>query len=138
MCSISPRDTTSSLLPQTDLLVIGEVSMGHQYNIIFEAIDRTLQDIRGNNSLFGGMTVLMAGDWRRIHPVVRHGSRSPIVNTTLKSSYLWNHVRFFSFTRNMRVVLTGESAAFSDYLPSVGNEEQNVCKEIGNFAMPLS
>ena len=31
MCGISPRDTTSSLLPQTDLLVIGEVSMGHKF-----------------------------------------------------------------------------------------------------------
>ena len=37
----------------------------------------------------------------------------------------------------MRVVLTGESTAVSDYLLSVGNRQQNVCKEIGNFAMPL-
>ena len=37
----------------------------------------------------------------------------------------------------MRVVLTGESTAVSDYLLSVGNRQQNVCKEIENFAMPL-
>ena len=34
------------------------------------------------------------------------------------------------------MVLTGESTLFSDYLLSVGNR-QNVCKEIGNFAMPF-
>ena len=65
--------------------------MGHKY--IFEAIDRTLQGIRGNNSLFGGMTVLMAGDWRQILPVVHHGSRTQIVNATLKSLYLRDHIR---------------------------------------------
>ena len=104
---------------------------------IFETTDRILQDMRGNNSLFGGMTLLMAGDWRQILPVVRHGSRPQIVNATLKSSYLWNHVRLFSLTRNMRVVLSGESTAYLDYLLSVGNGQKNVRKEIGNFTMAL-
>ena len=76
----------------------------------------------------------MAGDWRQILPVVRRVSRPQIVNATLKSSYLWDHVRLVS----LRVLLTGESTAFSDYLLSVRNGQQNVCKEIGNFAVPLS
>ena len=110
-----------------------EMSMDHKY--IFEAIDRTPQNIRGNSSLFRGMTVLMAGKWRQILPVVRHGSRPQIVNVTLKSSYLWENVRLFSLTRNIRVVLTGEST--EHYLISVENGQQNVCIEIGNFAMRL-
>ena len=34
-------------------------------------------------------------------------------------------------------MLTDESTTFSDYLVSAGNGKQKVCKEIGNFAMPL-
>ena len=68
----------------------------------------------------------MAGNWRQILSVVRHGSRLQIANTSLKSSYLWDYVRLFSLTRNMRVILTGESTAVSDYLLSVGNGQQNV------------
>ena len=36
-----------------------------------ESIDRTMQDIRKKSSPFGGLTVLLAGDWRQILPVVR-------------------------------------------------------------------
>ena len=79
----------------------------------------------------------MAGDWRQILPVVRLGLRPQKVHATLKSSYLWDRVRLLTLTRNMRVQLTGESTAFSDNLLSVRNGQQNVCKEIGNFAMPL-
>ena len=43
-----------------DLLVIDAIFMGHRY--IFECIDRSLKDIRGNEKPFGGMTVLLAGD----------------------------------------------------------------------------
>ena len=36
--------------------------MGHRH--MFEAIDRTLKELRGNSKLFGGITVLFSGDWR--------------------------------------------------------------------------
>ena len=36
----------------------------------FEALERTLQDIRGNKQLMGGMTLLLAGDFRQTLPIV--------------------------------------------------------------------
>jgi len=135
VCSMSPRDATGKLLQQAVLLVIDEVSMGHRH--IFEAIDRTMKDIRGNDSLFGGLTVLFAGDWRQILPVVRHGSRSQIVDSALKSSYLWPHVTVLKLIQNMRVLLTGESSDFSDYLLSIGDGRQEINNEIGEFAIKL-
>ena len=44
MCSITKKELLSQLLRQTKLLVIDEVTMGHCY--IFEAVDRTMMDIR--------------------------------------------------------------------------------------------
>ena len=77
--------------------------MGHKH--VFESIDRTMQDIRKKSSPFGGLTVLLVGDWRQILPVVRQGSRPDIVGATLKSSYLWQIVTRLQLTQNMRAEL---------------------------------
>ena len=60
-----------------------------------------MQDIRKKSSPFGGLTVLLAGDWRQILPVVLHGSRPDIVDATLKSSYLWQIVTRLQLTQNI-------------------------------------
>ena len=54
-CHISKQDSTAELFWQATLLVIDEVTMGHRH--IYEAIDRTLRDIRENDCMFGGLTV---------------------------------------------------------------------------------
>ena len=48
-CYISKQDSTAELFRQASLLVIDEVTMGHRH--IYEAIDRTLHDIRENDSI---------------------------------------------------------------------------------------
>ena len=99
--------------------------MGHKH--VSETIDRTMQDIRIKSSPFVGLTVLLAGDWRQILPVVRHGSRPDIVDATLKSSYLWQIVTRLQLTQNMRAKLRGESSRFANFLLSIGDgkEEQS-------------
>ena len=104
---MSPQETTGVLFQKTDLLIIYEISMEHKH--VFESIDRTMQDIRKHSLPFGGPTVLLAGDWRQILPVVRHGSRPDIVEATLKSSYLWQTVTRLQLTQNMRAKLRVDS-----------------------------
>ena len=97
-------------------------SMGHKH--VFESIDRTMQNIRKKNHCHLGdwlYSVLLAGDWRQILPVVRHGSRPDIVDATLKSSYLWQIVTRLQLTQNMRSKLPGESSQFADFLLSIGD-----------------
>nr|GEW75269.1 ATP-dependent DNA helicase PIF1-like [Tanacetum cinerariifolium] len=54
----------------------------------FEALDKTLQDILGyknqarRNHIFGGMTVLLGGDFRQILPVIPNAKRPEIVAET--------------------------------------------------------
>ena len=62
------------------LLVIDEVSMGHRH--IFECVDQSLQDVRNHSKYFGGLTVLLVGDWKHILPVIHHGDRPRIVEVT--------------------------------------------------------
>ena len=71
----------------------------------FEAIDRSLRDILGCKKLFEGITICFGGDFRQILPVIKHGSRSDIVQASLKRSYLWNNnVSIFKLRINMRVL----------------------------------
>ena len=82
-----------------------------------------MKDIRKNEKIFGGLTVLLSGDWRQILPIVPRGSRSQIINCCLKNSYIWDSIEVFTLAENMRVSLNGSSEAkeFADFLLSVSD-----------------
>ena len=73
---------------ETSLLIIDEVTMVESN--IFSMIDRTLREmIRGtiekpHPKPFGGMTVVVSGDWRQTLPVVPRASRAQVVSESLK------------------------------------------------------
>ena len=45
-----------------------------------------MRDIQENSALFGGLTVLFAGEWRKILPEIRHAGRPQTVEACLKYS----------------------------------------------------
>jgi ATP-dependent DNA helicase PIF1 len=138
-CNISRGSAKGQLLQDTQLIIWDEATMSHKG--AFEALDRSLQDLRHNNSLMGGLTVLLAGDFRQTLPVIPRGTRADEVKACLKSSYLWPKVSTanyhyaelqytyifqvlrLSLTRNMRVHLTGDenAAQFAKQLLQLGN-----------------
>lgn len=83
--------------------------MSHRY--LIDALDRTLRDVRGNEKPFGGVTMVFAGDFRQILPVIRHGRRSEIVDAALSRSPLWAAVTVMKLQRNMRVEKCGRDDA---------------------------
>ena len=138
-CNISPHDATADLLRRCRLLVIDEVSMANRR--IFEAIDRTLKDIRDDERHFGGLTVVFAGDWRQILPVVRKGSRADIVDACFKSSPLWQHVTIMKLSKNMRVALQGDGDAhttFAAHLLDVGEGKVPIVQALGEHKIKLA
>lgn len=52
-------------------------------------VDRLLQDIMKNKLPFGGKTLLFAGDFRQILPVVVNGSRNDIIKASIKHFSMW-------------------------------------------------
>ena len=137
MCNISKRESLSQLLRQAKLLVIDEVTMGHRH--IFEAVDRTMRDIREKDALFGGLTVLFAGDWRQILPVIRHGGRPQIVEACLKHSPIWDAVEKLELSENMRVKKSSgdASASFADFLLKVGDGKLEILRDLGPYKVRL-
>ena len=63
----------AELFKKTKLIIWDEVSMQHKYCV--EAVDRTLQDICDDKQSFGGITVVLGGDFRQILPVIPKGVR---------------------------------------------------------------
>ncbi|CZT06983.1 uncharacterized protein RAG0_12554 [Rhynchosporium agropyri] len=76
--SISKQSQLAGMLRTVDLIIWDEVPMQHKY--CFEVVHRLLVDLRGTSThiLFGGVPVIMGGDFAQILPVVPHGSRADI------------------------------------------------------------
>ncbi|XP_055845040.1 uncharacterized protein LOC129911312 [Episyrphus balteatus] len=122
-CNISKRSGMAKVLQQCKLIIWDECTMAHKKSL--EAFNRTLQDLRGNNRLFGGALVLFAGDFRQTLPVIPRSTAADELNASLKSSTLWKYVKTLSLNENVRVLLQNDptAAEFSKQLLKIGNGE---------------
>ena len=72
VCSIPKNSKRADLMRAVKCIVWDEIVPQHRYAI--EALDCTLHDLRDNNEPFGGVTLLMGGDFQQTLPVVPKGS----------------------------------------------------------------
>jgi len=128
-CNINQGTQLAKLLNEASLIIWDEAPMAHKF--CFEALDRSLRDvIKAKSSaykIFGGKVMLFGGDFRQILPVIPRGSRSNIVNSTINSSYLWNHCHVLTLLKNMRLeantdaIDKEEIAAFAKWILNIGD-----------------
>jgi hypothetical protein len=118
-CGISRNAHLKELIIQTKVIIWDEASMQHRHAI--EALDRTLQDILGQDHPFGGLTVLFGGDFWQTLPVIPRGSWEEIINASICKSRIWRHIQVFHLTQNRRLLdQSPESVAFAQWLLQVG------------------
>ena len=87
--------------------MIDETSMLHWFQM--EALDRTLRDLMDTpDTPFGGMIIVMAGDFRQCLPVVPGSNRAQISKICINQSHLWQHFKVLSLTEIMRVRASGD------------------------------
>ena len=135
---ISKQSDLAKLIKKAKLIIWDEAPMAHKY--IFEAVDRSFRDItEKKDKLFGGIIVVMGGDFRQILPVVIRGTRSQIVNACIKTSELWNNVQMMRLTINMRIQQqeNEEQRKFVDYLLQIGQGEEQTYEDIGEDVVKL-
>lgn len=126
-CSISMQSNTAELLRRAELIVWDETSMANKNQLA--CVSRTLCEVMATDAPFGGKTVVFAGDFRQVLPVVRHGQRAKIVSMIVKRWAQWRLVHTLKLTQNMRVqrlvgVAAEQQAEFSDYLLRIGDNRQ--------------
>ena len=145
-CFISNRknDPRARLLKSTALIIIDEASMLHKH--AYEAIDRTLRDILQKEEVpFGGVPVLLTGDFRQILPVVRQGSRYQTMQASLQRSKLWRNVRVIHLTINMRIqmrarkkhVVEKDLREYGEFLLRIGDGTEPVYEQLGEEVIKL-
>ncbi len=82
---------------KTDILIIDEVSMMHDYNL--DMVDEALQMIRESDEPFGGIQVILCGDFFQLPPVAKTGGGKFITHSkvwqkmNLKVCYLEEQFR---------------------------------------------
>ncbi|XP_050338247.1 uncharacterized protein LOC126764623 [Bactrocera neohumeralis] len=62
VCNISKQSAMAQVLKKCKLIIWDEITMAHKRSL--EALDRTLRDLRNNNRCFGGVMILLSGDFR--------------------------------------------------------------------------
>ncbi|XP_062212752.1 uncharacterized protein LOC133913583 [Phragmites australis] len=130
-CSFTKQSGTAKLLQAASLIMWDEASMTKRQAV--EALDNSMRDIMGRPDVtFGGKTVVFGGDFRQVLPVVRKGSRSQIVDSTLRRSYLWERMRHLRLMRNMRAQ---SDPWFAEYLLRIGNGTEEGDGD-GNIRIP--
>jgi PIF1-like helicase/Helitron helicase-like domain at N-terminus len=101
--TISKNSGLARSLCSIDLVIWDEVPMQHKY--CFEVVSRLLADLRSvkEDVLFGGVPVVLGGDFAQILPVVPQGSRADIVSACLQRASVWPRLRKLRLRTNMRV-----------------------------------
>ncbi|XP_010507507.1 PREDICTED: ATP-dependent DNA helicase PIF2-like [Camelina sativa] len=131
MCRMSRSFDLGELVQEAKLIIWDEAPMMSKY--CFETLDRSLKDIMRDpeDKPFGGKVIIFGGDFRQILPVIVGAGREQIVNSSLNSSYLWNHCKVLRLTRNMRLLqnITPNEAMeieeFSKWILDVGKGRLN-------------
>lgn len=141
ICGISKQSGIAELLRRASLIVWDEAPMMQRH--CFEALDRTLRDIREIDRFFGGVTMLLAGDFRQVLPVIPRPGRGAIVEACITGAPFWPVVTKLSLTRNMRLERPGMSAEqrarvaeFARWLLDVGDGNARRNGGTGSVAIP--
>lgn len=134
-CAIGHDSDIAELIRRTSLIIWDEAPMQHRY--AFECLDRSVRDIMKSvdpqryHIPFGGITVLLGGDFRQILPVIPNASRGDIVSACITRSRLWRNSMIFLLQQNMRLrqgsnVEEVESLRkFAEWVLQIGNG--NIC-----------
>ena len=67
----------------------------------YEALDITLRDIKENNKMFGGIPLLIGGDFRQTLPIVPRQGKRVEIQACIKASYLWNNCKEMNLNINI-------------------------------------
>ncbi|UYV67980.1 hypothetical protein LAZ67_5002693 [Cordylochernes scorpioides] len=80
-CNISKYSGMGKVLRSCQLIIWDECTMAHKKSL--EALNRTLKYLRGNEQLFGGALILLAGDFRQTLPVIPRSTPADELNACL-------------------------------------------------------
>ena len=136
ICNIDAQSALAKMICMAKIIVWDEAPMNHRYQL--EALDRTLKDLTGINSPFGGKITVLSGDFRQCLPVLPQANRAQVVDAALNRSPLWKFFTVMELTENMRVQLSSDpdTQGFDDFTLKLGNGEMEVMEDTDMVQIP--
>jgi hypothetical protein len=116
----------SDFWKQVSIIVWDELPMSTCSNLEYVSI--ILQDIRKDNSPFGGIVFVGCGDWRQVGPVIPGGGLGDIIDASPKSSELWTNVTILRLSISVR---QQNDQTFESWIDQVGdglNREEDLSR----------
>jgi len=141
-CNMSLASVDARILMQASLLVWDEAPNAPK--AAFDAVDQLLRDMapglagRNGSLPFGGMTVLLGGDFRQLPPVLRRMPREDVPAFTLAACSFFQDklaTHHFSLQGNMRA---RTDVAYSDYCLAVGDASPALQQPGGKHASAIA
>jgi len=119
VCNITPNSNLGELIRKTSLIIWDEVPMQHK--ACFEAVNRTLNDICNTNHLrvFGGIPVVLGGDFAQILPVIRRGTRQATVLACIYHASIWANLQVLQLKTSMGVIASNANQVFLTFLKGI-------------------
>ncbi|XP_028112586.1 uncharacterized protein LOC114310694 [Camellia sinensis] len=115
LCEFSKQQLQAELFRETKLIIWDEVPMQHRHYV--EVVNCALRDICDSEKPFGGITVVLGGDFRQILPFILKRVREQIANASLRLSILRKHIRILTLDLNMRLNHENhDNANFANFL----------------------
>ena len=113
-CRIAGNSDLAHLLRRTHLIIWDEVTLQSKHD--FAAVDKCLRWLLDSSDLFGGIPVVLGGDFAQILPVVKRGRRERVVNACIRCWREWQNIQPLYLTQNMRVLTGDLNRRFADWL----------------------
>lgn len=102
---ISRGTQAGRLMRHVSLIIWDETPMMHKEH--FDIVDRNLRDLRedlpGGDHPFGGVPVVLGGDFQQILPVIPRGTRGETVHACLQHASIWPRLERLQLRQNMRL-----------------------------------
>ena len=124
VCSISKHSDLAEIIRRTKVMLWDEAPIMNKF--AFGIVDRTLRDIMDkSDASFGGIAVVMCGEFRQVLSVIPKGLRPDIVAASIKNSYRWSRVKVQILRQNMRAageeqMADLENKTFAEWLLELG------------------
>lgn len=85
---------------------------------VLSCVEETCRRVTGNNAPFGGKVVIILGDFRQTCPVIPGGSRTRVVNASVRSSPLWPSFKIYRLITPLR---NAEDPEFAHWVDTIGD-----------------
>nr|KAJ0204834.1 hypothetical protein LSAT_V11C500254120 [Lactuca sativa] len=106
------RTSLGDLMQHTSLIIWDQTPMSDRR--CFEYLDRSLRDVIDcDDKPFGGISILLGGDFRQTLSILPKATRSQIIDLTLPNSYLWTLFQLQILTQNMRLLSFENNNAYT-------------------------